>query len=397
MANPIHINKIRKGTDTWNNWRQTQPGLRPDFTGAMLAGLNLSFGADLSDADFCSADLTSAILEGANFSHANLQGANLQGANLRKAILDDANLEEANLSGAYLYRARAERTSFRHCDFSGACLDFGTCDDADFHGALIKSPTYDLDEFSVRYSGGSVLSIVWGKGLGHLHPDSSDFLRQFTSDVFQYVHDLNTPLIISITEVDSLEEDHVPKPLGEPTIHRIPPRKDNSGVIDEMLLRLRLFQRVYSQNDDPALISAVSIVNYNLVEYLKKHPTDLRFLNWRTFEELIAELLSSFGWYVELTQPTKDNGYDILGIHKDISGISHSWIIECKCWAEKRKVGIEIARSLYTIKNELKVGGALLATTSDFTNGVKAFKASRYDFELKNYDGIVEWLKQYRK
>jgi len=399
MASREHIAELRKGADSWNKWRKARSHFRPDFAGAGLSGVNLYFNADLSHADFSMADLTSANLEGANLSHASLRHANLRDASLRKATLDEADLEGANLSGTNLRRVRADRARFRNADLSNTTLDLETCIDADFDGALIKDVSYDgmMNPMLTHFMNCSVINLIHSRGLDNLHPDSTDFLRQFIPDAFNFIHYLDLPATMVINKVNSLDEGHTPVAIGEPEVHLLEPYTCNRKVVDEMIMRLRLLQQVYAHDDNSNLVGAIRTVNAELVQYLRKHPTDLRMLNWRTFEELIAELLSNFGWSVELTRPTKDNGYDILGIHRDVSGISHTWIIECKCWAESQKVGIEVARALYTVKNELKVGGALLATTSDFTRGVKAFKASRYDFELRNYDGILEWLNSYRK
>jgi len=117
----------------------------------------------------------------------------------------------------------------------------------------------------------------------------------------------------------------------------------------------------------------------------------------RQFEELIAEILASYKWEVQLTPAIKDGGYDIFAISKDISsGVKTSWIIECKKYAPENKVGVDIVRALYGVKSDLKIANALLATTSYFTKGVKEFKESRYDIELKDYHDIIEWINQYR-
>lgn len=136
----------------------------------------------------------------------------------------------------------------------------------------------------------------------------------------------------------------------------------------------------------------IASVNKELVSYLNKNPKKLYDLRPRQFEELICEVLKSFGWDVELTKATRDGGYDIFAISKDIAGVSSSWIIECKKHAPERKVGIEYVRSLCGVKNDKKVANAMIATTSFFTSGVLKAKQSRYDLELKDYDGIVEWL-----
>jgi restriction endonuclease Mrr len=131
------------------------------------------------------------------------------------------------------------------------------------------------------------------------------------------------------------------------------------------------------------------------MKYLAKHPEGIHEITSRQFEELIAEILAGYGWDVELTPATKDGGYDLYAISKDISGLRSHWIIECKKWAPDRKVGVEIVRALYGVKSDRKMGNALLATTSHFTHGVEAFKNSRYDLALKDYEGILQWINEY--
>ena len=97
-----------------------------------------------------------------------------------------------------------------------------------------------------------------------------------------------------------------------------------------------------------------------------------------------------------ITPEIKDGGYDVFGISKDVSGEKTSWIIECKKYKRENKVGVAIARALYGVKVELKVANAVLATTSHFTRGVRDFKASRYDFSLRDYEGVLEWINAYR-
>lgn len=117
----------------------------------------------------------------------------------------------------------------------------------------------------------------------------------------------------------------------------------------------------------------------------------------RQFEELIAEILASFGWQVQLTKATRDGGYDIYAITKEQQAdVQTSWIIECKKYSSERRVGIDIVRQLYGVKIQLGVANMMLATTSQFTKGVKDYKSSRYDLELKDYEGILEWINEYR-
>jgi hypothetical protein len=134
----------------------------------------------------------------------------------------------------------------------------------------------------------------------------------------------------------------------------------------------------------------------NLLKGLKKDPKLLGQLSPREFEEVIAELLASFGWDVNLTKETKDGGYDIIAVSKDKSGLETSWVVECKKYRSDRKVGVDITRGVYGVKSHLGVSNAVVVTTSNFTKGARSVSDSRYDLQLVDYSGVLEWLKQYR-
>ena len=53
------------------------------------------------------------------------------------------------------------------------------------------------------------------------------------------------------------------------------------------------------------------------IEELSENPELLHDTNPREFEQIVAELLASFGWQVNVTPASKDGGYDILGITTD--------------------------------------------------------------------------------
>jgi hypothetical protein len=176
------------------------------------------------------------------------------------------------------------------------------------------------------------------------------------------------------------------------TIH-----KDNGELCFEHSLGMLLN---ISESNIPTeeLITIKSHISSELLKHLKIHPEYLYEIRPRQFEELIAEILASYGWDVQITPPTKDGGYDILGITKDISGIRSSWIIECKKYRQDRKVGIDIARALYGSASDLRMPNAamMIATTSTFTKDVYNFAYSKYNFSLRDYVSILEWIKHYK-
>jgi uncharacterized protein YjbI with pentapeptide repeats len=131
-----HLALLTKRVDFWNQWRQENPEVKPDFSGANLRRVNLRranlSSADLRKANLCraslgEANLRRADLSGADLRKANLGGADLSGANLRRADLRRANfggadLREVKLAGADLRRASLGGADLREVNLSGLNL-----------------------------------------------------------------------------------------------------------------------------------------------------------------------------------------------------------------------------------------------------------------------------------
>lgn len=114
-------------------------------------------------------------------------------------------------------------------------------------------------------------------------------------------------------------------------------------------------------------------INDELIRRLAKQPELMRELSPEKFEKLIAELLMDKGYEVQLTPPSKDGGRDILAIRRDDVG-SALTLVECKRYAESNKVGVDIVRGLYGVVTAENATTGLIATTSYFTSGAKAFR-----------------------
>jgi hypothetical protein len=133
----------------------------------------------------------------------------------------------------------------------------------------------------------------------------------------------------------------------------------------------------------------------HLIQKIAADPSLLYSITPREFEEVIAELLASFGWQVNVTSATRDGGYDILAVSKDRSGFESTWVVECKRYRRDRKVGIEVARSIYGVKSIMAASNALLIAANDFTKDAIAFVTPRYDMQLAGYERVIEWIRQY--
>jgi len=131
----------------------------------------------------------------------------------------------------------------------------------------------------------------------------------------------------------------------------------------------------------------------DIISYLARNPSEMREIDPRKFEELIAELLIRDGMDVELTQDSKDGGRDILVSCMSNLG-KHLYLVECKRYGAKNKVGVEIVRALYGVIELERATGGVIITTSDFTRGaVKFAHTVENRMELKNYNALCKWLK----
>lgn len=116
-------------------------------------------------------------------------------------------------------------------------------------------------------------------------------------------------------------------------------------------------------------------------------------LDWRGFEDLVQELLRRFGWSTSSLGYTKDGGADILAATKIAPGIEFKMLVQCKRYAPDRPVGVDVVRSLWSVKWERGADKAMIATTSGFTKGAKK-TASTWQLELTDHDAIVEWCSE---
>lgn len=383
----------------------------PDLSGLDYSGHDFSwatFGDKLQNTNFNSCilrrsvlyntDLTGSSLDNADLSYANIQGANMSFCQMKNTLLDHALCNRVNLSNTDLRKASMKNTDFAlatldYTDLSGANLrganlrnvDLCTTKligsdlrDAKLSGTIFRDYVFSANIKKARFNQpleifendlhlvNSLISFASAEGIESASFEDPSFLNDLLTRAFEYLHKQNIP-----------ERDKWPE------------------FINSATQKLKALNKLYDSPEPPnSLIVVAQTISTELIEFLKNHPKELYNLRPRQFEELIAEILTSYNWKVELTTATKDGGYDIFAISTDISGLRSSWVIECKKYREDRKVGIDIARSIYGVKSDLHIANAMLATTSFFTKGVHDFKASRYDFELRDYQGITEWLEQ---
>jgi restriction endonuclease Mrr len=143
-----------------------------------------------------------------------------------------------------------------------------------------------------------------------------------------------------------------------------------------------------------SIIEYSSVINERLIQYFKEHPAELKTMNRRGFEELVAELFNGFGYMVELTKQTRDGGRDIVAIKK--SEVDVKYLIECKRPDLGGKVGIRPVRELFGVKNDELATKGILVTTAEFTKpAVVFYEKHKWELELREYKDLLAWISTY--
>ena len=113
MPDDNQMKILMKGVQAWNEWRSSNPEIRPDLNEADLRRRNLS-GANLADSNLHKADLCYSTLAGAI-----LCGADLRYANFIEVDLRGADLTSADLCKARLIHTKLENTTLKNCRVFG--------------------------------------------------------------------------------------------------------------------------------------------------------------------------------------------------------------------------------------------------------------------------------------
>lgn len=149
------------------------------------------------------------------------------------------------------------------------------------------------------------------------------------------------------------------------------------------------------QSEANSQAPAVKLDTIDLALYraLAADPELLQTMDWRKFEKLLADILETLEYEVELQQGTKDGGIDIIALKRSTELGDHRYLLQAKRW--KNRVGVEPVQRLLFLKGNLGATKCCLATTSTFTRGAWALGSDyRWELELRDYDGIREWLER---
>ena len=158
MANPKHVDVVKRGPAAIAEWRTRNTGVLLDLVNADLRGVSLEscnlqkaalegvhltganlMNANLFEADLKSAELQQTTLAGADLRSANLYRAKMQRSNLRNTRLHSAELRGANLTNAILEGANLTGARLVGADLAGAVVNDANLTSADLSGVTLEN------------------------------------------------------------------------------------------------------------------------------------------------------------------------------------------------------------------------------------------------------------------
>jgi len=146
-----------------------------------------------------------------------------------------------------------------------------------------------------------------------------------------------------------------------------------------------------AEEADGASVVEISTIDLLLYKALEAHPDLMKALDWRTFEKLMADIIETFGYSVELMQGTKDGGIDIIAFGRPEPWKLHKYIVQAKRW--ENRVGVEPVQRLLFLHDHLGATRSCLATTSTFTRGAwQLAQTYQWKLELQDYEGLRQWI-----
>lgn len=164
MAEQSHVELLRRSVPEWNQWRLSQPKVRPNLAQADLWGSRLS-RANLANADLSAADLANAELSEANLRTAELVAARLSESNMRGATLWEARLGRAELVDVDLFDAVLFRAMLVDADLTRASLVQASLFEANLTGAkLVGADLRSAVLTGARLQRADLTDIRWDDG-----------------------------------------------------------------------------------------------------------------------------------------------------------------------------------------------------------------------------------------
>ena len=200
------------------------------------------------------------------------------------------------------------------------------------------------------------------------------------------IHDTNESQRLS-DECQVLIEGHgfYGEPFGPTRLNIIPFEQKNTLVFEQFkeYMRWKWICNLI-QGDFDAL-------NSELYEYFDNNSDHLTRLHWRKFEMLVAEILESQGFNVELGPGRADGGVDIRLLQRDPIGDILT-LVQVKRYSKNNRIRLQAVQALYGAKEAEGADKSMFVTTSSYLPSARNF-ASRETVQMELYtsDDVQRW------
>ena len=117
-------------------------------------------------------------------------------------------------------------------------------------------------------------------------------------------------------------------------------------------------------------------------------------LPWRDFENLVGELLEREGWTVQVTQPSRDGGIDIIGEKLDPVAGTLRTLWQAKRYAGTHKVRLRDVRELSAVVEKERATKGFIVTTSHLTaDAVEWVKQDLFRLGYRDKEEVEQWIR----
>jgi hypothetical protein len=111
---------------------------------------------------------------------------------------------------------------------------------------------------------------------------------------------------------------------------------------DAMLIDLSQLAKIpfvwVSEPSGSRVVEAMDRIARELIRVIAEDPRELKEVEWRTLERVLATALERLGFEAELTPASKDGGKDIVLMCHE-RGVRQTYVVEIKHWVSGKRVG----------------------------------------------------------
>ena len=135
------------------------------------------------------------------------------------------------------------------------------------------------------------------------------------------------------------------------------------------------------------------LLNEELYDHFGNTPDRLQALHWRDFEKLVAALMESQGYEVELGPGRNDGGVDIRLLQRDPVGDILT-LVQVKRYRSDRRIQLEAVQALHGAMTVEHGRQSMFVTTSEYAPSARRFaNRGNVPMTLHTSDDVQQWCK----